>query len=236
MITEKALTSEYAAQLLYHSFRFSQGDFRMQRSLFSYIHELHPFWRIYSEQEEIIKNMLIKPFSMHTAGFRHIRVGIADLNRQLSGELKYFVDTLNENPNQDQYIYPYENAAMAREFILRDYKFLCDIWGRTRLHPNPEVFTEDPFASFFRYYILEEQTTGLEEFDQMFSDIRAFFITSVGLDDWEIKKDNSIMPAPKYYDKVKPGSALFWVAQVWEEQHPGKQYFAEFSLPDYSLI
>lgn len=61
----------------------------------------------------------------------------------------------------------------------------------------------------------------------MFSDIRNFFLASVGSGNWEIKTDNNIKPILKSIDtdKVKPGVALYWVANTWEEHHPGEQYF-----------
>lgn len=41
-----ALTAEYASQLLFQSFYFSQGDNNLQENMFKYLHLLHPSWKM----------------------------------------------------------------------------------------------------------------------------------------------------------------------------------------------
>lgn len=162
MITEKELSTEYAAKLIFNSFNFSQGSWVMQRRFFSYFHEIHPEWRIIShKQEEMIKKALLRPILMRTASHIHEEVARIYLIDQISKEVTYFRKTLNGEP--DSYKYSYKTDWIAKEFALQDYMFLCEKGGRSRLNPDPEVFAKDPFASYFRRYILEQNTENLEE-------------------------------------------------------------------------
>lgn len=231
MTTEKVLTTEYAAQLIYQSFRLSQGNATLQGQYFIYIHEQHSSWRVSDSEKEGVESALLGASYTHVLSGNHSKLNsdheqvIKQVKHQLYHETINFQRALAGELGTDPHFLPYNIGTIARGLIFRDYRLLYGNGGRNRIHPNPNRFSDDPFSSYFRQYVLEGQNTGLEEYDQMFGDIKEFLLNTAGKDDWLIKRDDSSMSGLERRDNVKPGSALFWIARVWEQHHPRERYF-----------
>ncbi len=57
----RVLTPEYASQILYYSFNYSQGEAGNHRNIFRYIHKIRPDWQITPQDRNMIFATTIGP-------------------------------------------------------------------------------------------------------------------------------------------------------------------------------
>lgn len=221
MIQESSLTPEYAAQLLISSFGHSQGSYDLQGGFFEVFHSLRPHWHISPEDVATITALTLLETVKHIKSANHAQ----DINTPILYELNLMIpafqsalgkpdDPKPEIPNE----YKYRQALIeriTRDILDRDHKFLIDDGGRPRSHG----YTEDPYFSYFRNYVILGQSTGLSEFDQMYQECQNYFI--------EHAEDHEWTTDPTRVFKHSPGFELLGIAGVWEKMHNKEPFFSQ---------
>ena len=192
-IPQDELTAEYAAKLLFHSFRFSQGSPGTQRLLFQFIHELHPDWRINVDMNEavlarannLVNNYMFKKGGSNRRSVHALKTGFqdgqnkniskSDTRESIQDMLTIMADNLESYiPKDEDNIPKLAHAIMLDiaesdgDYLLRDSNRRPHVLASDGNKKSP--FT-DPWFSFICFYALEGNTTGISEFDELFAEI-----------------------------------------------------------------
>jgi hypothetical protein len=215
------LTPEYGVRVLFHSFRYSQGDPELQQLIFVYLHNLRPAWTIDENLEEEISTRFIplakqflnqyKPTTFHADTPETVE---SSTKSELDAMLGVFSESLDEES-----VIP----TITEHLIQREYRFLRK--GRDRKLPSKsfqKTPLTDPWMSHFRYFALEGHPTGLTEFDQMFQEMKKFWEHDPKGPEWDLNLDLS----PTANSGLKPGDALRFIAYQWEQHHRGELFFS----------
>lgn len=160
-VLEQPLTPEYAARLLFLSFKYSQGESDLQEAIFEYVRGLHPTWTVFPDRGEIWGSVwpMIQRFMK---GGHH---------NPLETEHHEGEDTLNEELGSMQVVFergPTQGrdglvAEVTGKIVEREIKY---IGGR------PSATDQDrPFSSQLCVYGLLARDAGMTEYDEMFRDI-----------------------------------------------------------------
>lgn len=210
------LTPKLAADTVFKSFRYSQGDLQTQKLFFKYMHEVAPDWRM----DDSLKAETLEASSKSISAFllpknkapKHLGIGQNTFEEEVYSQLEVMQAVLNGV--EDSFV---EESAdpntllmqIAHSMIMSDYKFLIYKEGR----PNRGEDAKDRYFSFFRNYILKETSTGNAFFDRMFDDIRKFYDTKGDPDlRWAVKPDYYILEK----GIEKPIEALEEMANIWK--------------------
>lgn len=177
---ERELTPEYAARIIFDSFRFSQGDPDLQKQIFAYLHGIRPKWKISND----LLNKISKEFTFRVRGFMgYSEEPKPNVDRSL---LHYNLGASSESdPINDEMLIDMEKIfngeetlivnvpVIARGVIVRDKRYLLDKGRPRTFHRSGPEKSEmgDPWLSHSIYYGVEEHATGLPEFDQMFVEV-----------------------------------------------------------------
>lgn len=187
-IQTKNLTPEYAARVLFLSYKYSQGDPQTQKFIFQYLHSTRPEWKIKDEEfkQKIFDKALAsikkyvptdrnptgpKAFHKTVPDFHEPsrKVIEEDIKNQINFMQTFFADVTNSNPLALA-------EVLSSQIIARDEKFLLKGRSRVRSGTDPTTPSGDPYGSHIIDYVLKGSPTGLAEFDRMFSDIKKFVI------------------------------------------------------------
>jgi hypothetical protein len=148
-------------KILIGSFRFSQGDNLLQRSLLSLV-AWNNRGRISSDIIEAAfpiardaANKIIRNSQLHTA--------TGDSSAQVSEFTNYFKNCLGGSPP--------DLSLVTRSVISRDYKFVVIRGGRNRSGGDRVTPANDPHLSHFINYGLLGNSTGITEYDEIFKQI-----------------------------------------------------------------
>ncbi|MES2315357.1 MAG: hypothetical protein V4486_01325 [Patescibacteria group bacterium] len=169
----KYLTPEEAAKLLFLTFRFSQGDEKLQRNIMLWIHDVFPKYRIRNEThgqlDDLATNMATKyifksPTPRHVPNINDGVKGFQekDIREQITVWSTSFESILDGDNND----YLRTNEILDNitySLLLRDHKYLVERGGR----PNQNKKMESQVIS----HALNHRPTGSPEFDLMFSKI-----------------------------------------------------------------
>lgn len=197
--SEQALTPEKALKLFFNSFRFSQGSNKALEGMFLYLHLSNPSWRITPEIREHLRvrgpevfekflvreedKSLHKPFYPKELPLREIRDSIRS---EILSELHLFEGSFSTEPTPHVPEGIGRNALavlITKQLIEQDLRFLSLPGGRPRgaaLAENPATTSQDPYLSHICYYALQGHSTGIPEYDMLFSDIRDVIQRSFG--------------------------------------------------------
>lgn len=175
-----------AKRLFFQSFRFSQGQPLIQHIIFDYLHLVRPEWEMSDSLRQQVEAEVRQPiFRFITAKTTmHRKIDFFGLPLDLDkGPDKAFFD-LHFNDNIESNLkkmqqafnmtWPFDMLNLTRLIIQKDFKFLYarngrprDSDGKTGVY-RPSL---DPMLSHICYYGFEGNSTGEEEFDQMFKDV-----------------------------------------------------------------
>lgn len=209
------LAPKLAADTVFKSFRYSQGDLQTQKLFFKYMHEVAPGWRmddnLKAETLEASRKSIRAFLYPKSKDPKHLDIG----HKTFEEEVKTQVDIMQAVLNGTEESFVEENTdpntlliQIAHSMIMSDYKFLIHNGGR----PSRGEAAIDRFFSFFRNYILKETSTGNAFFDRMFDDIRKFYDTKGDPDlRWAVKPDYYILEK----GIEKPIEALEEMAKIW---------------------
>lgn len=205
------LTPEYAAHLLYHSFRHSQGSPNLQERIFNYVHFTRPEWRIAPKDKPTIRRLSGKLISKYLGEDNHKKgvmlhspVKDYDLDRNLDAGIDDMEKTFNG-------IHSFHRekgdlvSAITGDVIFHDLKFLELKTGRPRIPGSSEKPAMDPWLSFIVHFGLNRNPTGVTEFDEMYGEVRKVLfdppVEERVYQDW----------SPSYQK----------VLEIYQEKHPG---------------
>jgi hypothetical protein len=165
----KFLTTEETAKLLFLTFRFSQGDEKLQRYIINWIHGVFPQYKINRDTLGQINDMATtmatnylykSPIPRHATNINVIEA--KDIRDQISNWSNIFASILDGKIND--YLRTSEILDnITNILILRDHKYLIARAGR----PNQTRKMESQVIS----HALNHRPTGSQELDLMFSKI-----------------------------------------------------------------
>lgn len=214
-------TYKEARRLFFDSFRFSQGESELQDDIFVYLHDAHPDWQITPEITQRIREGLLPimkdrvliqndaeagPFHGSYKGdiedfFEQFNLALSGFVRIVNtGELRHAGPLRRKVPVVDR---------ISKLILKQDKQFLVKRQGRARIVEGNEVKynpDSDPWLSQLIYYGFEGNSTGSPDFDQMFADVKNWYLqNAVG-------------------DRTRAGrkrvSALQQVANIYYTNHP----------------
>lgn len=127
----EALTPEMAADLLFHSYRYSQGNGSLQQALFTLIHRLRPHWTLTPEARSALasENFLkrIRAYvnsSTHSLG-KARNVTQNDINVSIMEETKAFTRIIRNGIVQEEHRNPHKLCAhIIFEIVRKDARFM----------------------------------------------------------------------------------------------------------------
>lgn len=201
------LTPEYASRVFFNSFRHSQGIPNIQKSIFRYLHIIRPTWKITLEDKpkilEISQNMILS-FLYGTDGRKEgvtLHDGYPNKDR-VNTEIVHELAEMEEQFNYEAKSDPEKKSGLIQELAdditNQDLYFLNRENGRERNPPSKKP-SMDPWLSFIIHFGLNKNSTGVQELDEMYKDIREF-ITRPGA---EINQ--KLTETLKIYRKKHPG-------------------------------
>jgi len=211
------LTPVKAWQLFFHSYFFSQGESELQYDLFSWLHYNYPRWKITPQVAGYLREMAEKHMSrfVHSEGVHSQRNLIPkNIENDPPNMINRMTNTFNqraEAPEQAEEKNKMLVDSIALEVLAMDHRYLIKKGGRSR-GPNSVPQSEiknpakDPFLSHFCYYIIEGQSSPMEEYDSLWRECR------------KLMKEK----AKKKGFWETHGEALKAVTDIYEKYHPGK--------------
>ena len=161
------LTPEYAARLIFWSFKLSQGNTELHREIFEYIHSIQPQWRITGEmKDEIIqKSVEISNKYLNGSSASPHRVDQEKMRTEIKGQLELLTQFLEKNTKYER---PKEHIlqVLQASFIERDFNFI----------KNGRKSSPDKYVSYICDYILKSKKTSIPEYDKMLADLKPLVI------------------------------------------------------------
>lgn len=187
---EETPTAAYLENILFNTYYFSQGTSDLQKDIMQYIHKIRPTWSVSDEigsevfslnQDRIRRFLTHSQHSPVAAKPNHSVVHPAieketDIPEETQTRVEQFKDIVNGNYDNRESVSNLLNRITIR-IIKRDFHWLYEKNGRPRRHSNTTSPQTDPWLSHFFYYALEEHSTGIKEFDEMFRGVRNTFTT-----------------------------------------------------------
>lgn len=175
-IPQTELTLPHAMGLVLKSFRFSQGNYNLQLSMFDYLHMLRPEWRMSPELGEAVAEKLEKPIEKLLSSSSHMQLGGMVVDN-LAHATELLQKSLNGMRNLTERQLTQLPISITQEVLSADMKYLNAGRPRGHLIPDSNSSTNlnpssDPFLSHACYYGLEENSTGLQEYDQLFQSVK----------------------------------------------------------------
>lgn len=183
--SHEPLSAERASNLLFLSFKFSQGRTEIQKLLFQWLKANHPEWRIDDQLAEKVSKLatvmaekVIKPIDdfadvadatqpgRYHGGMR--ADAVEDAIKDQLGEMGSVFE--NKEPlEKDRLI-----SDLTEKIVSRDLELVSRPKGRPRRWTSLEQRrpATDPFLSHFCYYALEGHRTGDTLYDELFREIR----------------------------------------------------------------
>jgi hypothetical protein len=203
---QQPLTVSYARRVLFLSYRFSQQNRGLQRSIFRYLHTIRPEWKIPDKDFKVeLADSAIKQFTnyvipkhdvqMHPVNGKHTQSGkrineqdvYVSVNQEVTSMEQVFNDIEPDNPNSSEGIewqlgLHLRSAqqllpSIVSRMLNSDYYFLVEEGGRDRAGIPSTTPQADPWSSYVIDYGIQKYPTGLAEYDQLFSDIRSYIVS-----------------------------------------------------------
>ncbi len=215
------LTPHHAARLIFFSYMVAQGstdtEFAFQQSIFSYLHEQHPDWKISDEDKSTVfeeTKKLVDSFHGAVAPnadgsnskTQHPQI---DSKYDKYGDLQKNVDNMQATFNGEAQVKePLRQILLYT--ILQDHTILVEKGGRKRSNPDPNDPRRDPWLSFLVHYGLQGNSIGVPEYNQMFRDVRSY-----------IEARGSIGKTFHYLPQI--GTMYREVIDVHNQHHPNAQ-------------
>lgn len=220
--TPEALTPERGSNILFHSFRASQGNILAQRILFDLIHHKHQDWvmndDLYSEVLNLTKSRLgTYMFPTEQVRQHHVpELIIQPAQRNITPSkatdmLTSMADTMKQSFTQSDREAKRiaANLDLIRRMLLQsmvisDVRFLTTN-GRPRTQESVR------WSSYFREYIMERRAFGVLEIDEVLEDLRSIWSTQ---------------GATITFPNNKAEELLATLSNAWELHHPGKDFYS----------
>lgn len=163
---------DHLRKLLFWSFFFSQGEPELQWDIFSYIHCLHPEWKITNTMREHIERLLcsqVGRFLTRSNGSVHARIMNADskIQPEVSMRARQLQDVLNGLRIQKARVL----IDLCRNLIGRDHEYLVETDGRPLREAVDQNIYRDRYLSHLCHFGFHGRTTHVPEYDQMFADV-----------------------------------------------------------------
>jgi hypothetical protein len=163
------LTAPVARQVFLQSFNLSQGDPLLQHYLLRYAAAARPDWRLDEECCNTLRQLTSTVHALAGRGVHFAFTKPGEVERELE-DMTELMRTEFERPRADR---SELLISIIRNTVFRDWRFLCHLGRRPR---QANIFSSsskrDPYLSFFCYYVLLENKTGVSVFDELLADMR----------------------------------------------------------------
>ena len=202
-IQEEELTPEYAARYAYHSFRHSQGNQWLQKRIVDFTHSIRPSWKVDGSNLPVISeefSKLLESFDrmkqqkLHASTEATSPYGTSRAADRILYLMEHFLK--GESEPKEEII-----KGIAGAIINQDHNFLTRENGRNKTDPDINIPLRDNWLSHAIHFGLNGTPTGLEEFNEMYSDVRDH-ILSGKLDQESQDKFEQVL---KIYKDKHPG-------------------------------
>jgi len=180
MSPNEPLTLALARQVLFLSFRFSQGSPEAQEVLLMAVSLWRPQWSLDEEMVQALEQLSPSIGHLAEAGVHASFPSTTPVH----DELRQFIGSMQAacafpTPVRRRIAEEARDATLVRVaqvMIIRDGRYLEREAGRPRSsrapHPCSHPST-DPFLSHFCHFVLLGQTSGAAVFDELFTEIRS---------------------------------------------------------------
>lgn len=226
------LTPEKAAELLFLSFRFSQGDQETQAYIYEWIHMEHPYWKIKTNDINKISEILVpKITKIASDPSESIHENVGQDNYVFTEQLKKFTDCL-----QKHVILPKKTILhyLIYGITSKDNYHLCKkmIKGRKRKNTIVDSNTPPvlhPFSSHFVDFVIKQSSTGSPEYRAMFKQIGDEFKKlyrlhmALGNSPDQSHDENSEESEDEHTKFSLSLTRLIEVITIYNQNHPGAE-------------
>lgn len=162
----------YLMRVLFESFRHGQGSLEVQLQMFRNVASKHADWHLIDEQ----KSLLEKSFSVRMTKFFQPKEN-PRLHRKVRGYIatvEEVIEQLQIRFNEDRNSTVFNINTFAGHLVGRDHFFTVQNKRRPRKSKkinerNPIL---DPYLSYVCYFGIEGNTTGIAEFDDLYSEVK----------------------------------------------------------------
>lgn len=194
------------SRLFFLSYKFSQGNVRIQKYIFEYLKTKHLNWRFSEELKEALITNLFDTFQRFAGNSKvHEEQNIEETDQSLRDEVNYLSHVFNKDLENKNLI-----KILTDSVVELDYKYLIRRGGRPRSESHGLTPATDPFLSHLIYYGFLGHNTGAEEYNGMFREITDY-IRFGNLSEEDLNRLKEI---------------IF----VWNEKHPDQQVSLEKEL------
>ena len=181
--SEGQLSPAYATRLFFASFEHSQGFPQLQRNFFRLMHNLHPAWQITDATKEDIRAMVTPKISKHLEHSEDENPGntekvvfhpyIAYPDR-IANEISSRLNDIQEDFNYEGEFMPTDSLifSIRKEIGKQDDLHTIGRGGRPRRNVDPSNPKNDPRFSYFKYYVIDGNSTEIPEFDEIYGLVR----------------------------------------------------------------
>ena len=219
---EDHLTPERAARLVFYSFRFSQGDDVTQRLILAWLHERY-HWHLSKKDQKESRVQLekmtdkfkdqqfgVSHFGLKEETYESVIEELPDYLAILGGstELVEAAEKLlrrpEENTRAGQLLATF--ASNDRFHIAGRRAIAGGRAGSARYDSGSGNIKDDSYFSFLCTYILQEHSTHIPEFDELFEDVRQHLKTET------LSQDSlrDIEAVVGVYNEHHPGNPVAW--------------------------
>ena len=178
-VEKQSLNIKKAEQLLFLHYRFSQGNDNLGENILNYLHNRHPDWKISDEMAGQMVADLSPLVARYVTGGEKGEAVNHKTRSQTGAE-----DDLKKRVREMQQYFGQERVTPERFLILSivndmvtlDDKYLNELNGRPNRSGSPDSGNpaSDPYLSHLVHYGLLGKTTGSDEYDRMFREVRDF--------------------------------------------------------------
>ncbi|MBP7832835.1 MAG: hypothetical protein KA035_03630 [Candidatus Levybacteria bacterium] len=227
--SKDVVNPSYAARLLFQTFKFSQGDQKLQTSLFAYIHALHPTWKFtqddfnktYTQSQSLVNDYFLaqtkRGIVLHDLG--HKKLNHEDMTTRMVATFSNQFES--KTPEKETVV-----KNIVKEMIHSDYGYIVERDGRDR-SPEGDSPSYDKYLSHLCFYGLEGNKTGFREFDVLFQEIKSEILNPEKTSEWFTE---TIIDEEEN-ESLSLNGMINSVVLKYNATHPGKSV----KLPVYTL-
>jgi hypothetical protein len=205
VLKKGSLSPEKVQQLLLFSFRFSQGSEDLQDTIFEYLHEKFPKYKVNPDDYNLIMSELSSKIKklFDPKGIRHSLGNEPSIVPQTRTQFLKLEEVLNSDEFPS---YPEDDNVILTEMfsLMLDKDILYTVHkegGRPSGVVNAKQPQQDKFSSHFVDYGMRRVKTGMSEYDQMFEDLIKMTKKYIkNHPDWETSESSPLFGLRKLID------------------------------------
>ena len=194
-LEKQKLTPDYAARLIFWSYKLSQGNTGLQKEIFEYLHDVHPEWQVTNEMKQPIfeKTFEIANKYLNESSVSPHRLDAEKITEDLKGQIELLVQFLEKNLKYER---PKEHVlkGLKKSFIDSDFYFL----------EKERKSSPKKYKSYICDYILGHYKTSIPEYDKMLGELRPLILEDLKDTVTDSRFDNQLERIIKAYNIANP--------------------------------